>query len=91
MLHHPSIYSYVHKIHHKYNNIIPIITFYQHPIDILLTNSIPMFLSLYILPHNISLFQLKLLFLVTIYVLSYPFIVYNLYKSEKKLKNSFIN
>jgi sterol desaturase/sphingolipid hydroxylase (fatty acid hydroxylase superfamily) len=43
------LYQVLHKHHHRFSNPIPIITFYQHPVDLLLTNSIPSFLSFFII------------------------------------------
>ena len=43
------LYQLLHKHHHRFSNPIPIITFYQHPIDLLLSNSIPSFLSFFII------------------------------------------
>jgi len=50
LLHHKSIYKYLHKKHHKFNHPTLITTFYQDPIDLLITNSIPTMLSLLIIP-----------------------------------------
>jgi sterol desaturase/sphingolipid hydroxylase (fatty acid hydroxylase superfamily) len=43
------LYKYFHKFHHTYPYPITILTFYQHPVDLFLLNSIPMFLSFYLL------------------------------------------
>jgi sterol desaturase/sphingolipid hydroxylase (fatty acid hydroxylase superfamily) len=48
MMHHPSIYMYFHKKHHTYPHPIPILAFYQDPMDIIITNSIPMICTMYI-------------------------------------------
>ena len=40
------LYKNLHKIHHKFSEPIGLITFYQHPIDLLITNSIPTILAL---------------------------------------------
>ena len=50
MLHHKCFYKYLHKKHHKFNHPISMTTFYQHPIDLLITNSIPTILALKINP-----------------------------------------
>jgi len=44
-MHHPLIYKYIHKKHHTYSHPSPILTFYQSPIDILITNNIPLIIS----------------------------------------------
>lgn len=50
------LYTHIHKKHHKFNYTIPILTFYHHPIDLVITNSIPQIITLFIFP-SISLFQ----------------------------------
>jgi sterol desaturase/sphingolipid hydroxylase (fatty acid hydroxylase superfamily) len=55
-LHKKSLYKYFHKKHHTYTHPSPIITFYQDPVDIIVTNSIPFILTLYIVP-KMSYFQ----------------------------------
>lgn len=59
-LHHPWIYASFHKKHHKFAHPTNIITFYQDPMDIILTNTIPMTLALSVIP-SIDLFQFHLL------------------------------
>lgn len=56
LLHNKYIYKYIHKKHHKFNHPICITTFYQDPLDLIMTNSIPTILSLLIVP-NISYLQ----------------------------------
>ena len=57
MLHSNKIlYTHIHKKHHKFNYTIPILTFYHHPLDLVITNSIPQIITLCIFP-SISLFQ----------------------------------
>lgn len=41
-------YRYIHKKHHKFQHPIAIVTYYQEPQDLLLTNSFPIITSLYI-------------------------------------------
>jgi len=41
LLHNKYIYKYLHKKHHKFKHPISIITFYQDPLDLMITNSIP--------------------------------------------------
>jgi sterol desaturase/sphingolipid hydroxylase (fatty acid hydroxylase superfamily) len=59
-LHHKSIYKYLHKKHHKFNHPTSIITFYQDPIDLVITNSIPTILAVLFMPR-VSRFQFHLL------------------------------
>lgn len=54
----PYLYKNLHKIHHRYNHPTSIITFYQHPIDLILTNTIPTFITLLIIPMSLELFTL---------------------------------
>jgi sterol desaturase/sphingolipid hydroxylase (fatty acid hydroxylase superfamily) len=46
LLHNKHLYKYVHKKHHKFNHPISIITFYQDPLDLTITNSIPTILTI---------------------------------------------
>jgi sterol desaturase/sphingolipid hydroxylase (fatty acid hydroxylase superfamily) len=46
LLHNKHLYKYLHKKHHKFKHPISIITFYQDPLDLLITNSIPTILSI---------------------------------------------
>jgi Delta7-sterol 5-desaturase len=54
------LYRHVHKKHHKFSNPIPILTYYQEPIDLFLSNSIPMVLTIMLSP-NMSLFELHVI------------------------------
>jgi sphinganine C4-monooxygenase len=54
------LYINIHKKHHKFSYPIPILTFYQDPLDLIITNSIPQFISLIVFPH-ISLFQFNII------------------------------
>jgi sterol desaturase/sphingolipid hydroxylase (fatty acid hydroxylase superfamily) len=56
LLHHKYVYKFLHKKHHKFKHPISITTFYQDPIDLLITNSFPTILSLLLLP-SISYLQ----------------------------------
>ena len=47
LLHNQHIYKYLHKKHHKFKHPTAITTFYQDPIDLLITNSVPTILSLW--------------------------------------------
>jgi sterol desaturase/sphingolipid hydroxylase (fatty acid hydroxylase superfamily) len=60
LVHQGLLYRMTHKKHHKYRNPVTIITYYQDPIDLLLTNSIPTLLALMLLPV-VTLFQYHLL------------------------------
>lgn len=51
ILHHPLFYQYFHKTHHTFPHPIAINAFYQDPIDLLLSNSIPTILALSLIPQ----------------------------------------
>jgi sterol desaturase/sphingolipid hydroxylase (fatty acid hydroxylase superfamily) len=57
-----TLYTFIHKKHHKFPNPIAITTFYQEPIDLFLTNSFPTLMSLFLTTFmfNISPFSLAL-------------------------------
>jgi len=59
-LHHKYFYRFFHKKHHKFNHPIAITTFYQDPIDLIITNSIPTIIALYFTP-SISYTQFSVL------------------------------
>ena len=64
-LHNKYIYKYLHKKHHKFKHPKAITTFYQDPIDVIITNAVPTILTLYIIPNNyISYLQFNL---ITVY------------------------
>jgi lathosterol oxidase len=65
-LHSKYLYKYFHKKHHKFSHTIPIITFYQDPVDIIVTNVFPMMLTLALIP-KISLFQLNAIIMYKTY------------------------
>jgi sterol desaturase/sphingolipid hydroxylase (fatty acid hydroxylase superfamily) len=50
IFHHKYFYCFFHKKHHKFNHPIAITTFYQDPIDLIITNSIPTIIALYFTP-----------------------------------------
>lgn len=66
-LHHPWVYRYLHKTHHRFDHPIAITAFYQDPIDLLLTNSIPTFLTLSIIP-SISYFEWNLMTIYKMFI-----------------------
>ena len=45
------LYINIHKKHHKYSHIKSIITFYQDPLDLLITNSLPQVFTLLLFPY----------------------------------------
>ena len=51
------LYINIHKIHHKFKYPSCITTFYQHPLDMILSNLIPTILTMYIIPIKPSYFQ----------------------------------
>jgi len=51
ILHHPLVYIYSHKIHHRFLRPKAITTFYQDPIDLFITNSVPTFLGMSMIPY----------------------------------------
>ncbi len=53
LLHNKYLYKYLHKTHHTFNHPTAIIAFYQDPLDLVITNSVPTILTLMIMP-NIS-------------------------------------
>jgi sterol desaturase/sphingolipid hydroxylase (fatty acid hydroxylase superfamily) len=55
ILHHPIIYRYFHKVHHRWLHPISITTFYQDPIDLVITNAIPTILAFYMIPRITNL------------------------------------
>lgn len=65
-LHHNYLYKYIHKKHHKFHHPTTKITFYQDPFDIILTNSLPIILTLYIVP-KMSFFQFNLIVIYKTY------------------------
>ena len=54
------LYAHSHKKHHTHKHVTSILTFYQHPIDIIISNVIPLVCTLYIL-RRITLFQLAII------------------------------
>lgn len=65
--HNGSIYKYTHKMHHAYQYTLIQFTYSHHPLDILITNVIPHFLTLFIVP-NISKFTYSALLTYKIFI-----------------------
>ena len=51
ILHHNYLYKFLHKKHHKFKHPIAITTFYQDPLDLIITNSIPTIISILSIPY----------------------------------------
>jgi len=51
------LYKNIHKIHHKFKYPSCITTFYQHPVDMILSNLIPTIITMYIIPVKPTYFQ----------------------------------
>ena len=58
MLHHKSIYKYIHKIHHKYNETVFLATEYCHFIEYILANLIPVMLFMLFSSYSVNLIVL---------------------------------
>jgi sterol desaturase/sphingolipid hydroxylase (fatty acid hydroxylase superfamily) len=67
MVHHHLLYAYIHKKHHKHLHPITITTYYQEPIDLIITNSIPTLLTLLMVPI-ISLPQYHIMLIYKEYI-----------------------
>jgi len=61
------LYINIHKKHHKFRYPTTILTFYQEPLDIILTNSIPTILTLTIMP-SISVYMFTLILIYKSYI-----------------------
>lgn len=57
-----TLYKFLHKKHHKFPHPTAIITYYQEPLDLIITNSIPTILTLCIIP-NLTYYQYILILL----------------------------
>ena len=51
LLHHPFVYRFCHKVHHRFMHPVSITTFYQDPVDLFFTNSIPTIFGFYMIPR----------------------------------------
>lgn len=56
ILHQKSLYPYIHKIHHEYNNPISIASEYAHPFEFLIANLIPSSLGVKLLGAKVHFF-----------------------------------
>lgn len=67
----PSIY-FIHKHHHEHCNLKSVIAFHQNPIDLLVTNSFPFIVTLYLMSLipclNISIFTLCILDVYKVFI-----------------------
>ena len=61
-------YKNIHKVHHKFKYPSCITTFYQHPLDIIITNYIPIILTLILIPIKPSYFQYNLISVYKVYI-----------------------
>lgn len=61
------LYKNIHKIHHTTQYPTVETTYMQHPIDLILTNSIPQFLTLLFIP-KISLFMLNIIIIFKVFI-----------------------
>jgi sterol desaturase/sphingolipid hydroxylase (fatty acid hydroxylase superfamily) len=61
------LYRHIHKKHHTYSHPIAILTYYQEPVDLLLSNSIPTALTLMLSP-SMSLFEFNVILVCKTYV-----------------------
>jgi sterol desaturase/sphingolipid hydroxylase (fatty acid hydroxylase superfamily) len=53
LLHHESIYNYIHKIHHEYINVVSISSEFAHPLEFFFGNVIPTNIGPLILGHRV--------------------------------------
>jgi lathosterol oxidase len=65
--HHRYLYRIGHKTHHKFPHPISILAYYHKPLDLLITNTIPCILTMYLLP-KISLFMYSLILIYKTFI-----------------------
>jgi len=58
MLHHASIYKYIHKKHHYWKTPISITAIYCHPIEHIISNLLPIFIGPFIMESHVILLLL---------------------------------
>ncbi len=64
-----SLYIILHKKHHKFPHPITILTYYQDPFDLLVSNTFPLLLTLYLFRwYNMTLFQFHLILVFKEYI-----------------------
>jgi sterol desaturase/sphingolipid hydroxylase (fatty acid hydroxylase superfamily) len=61
------LYKNVHKVHHTYSHPTTILTYYHHPIDLILSNTIPQYLTLCAIP-KISPITYNLIIIYKIFI-----------------------
>lgn len=65
LLHTPFLYKHIHKVHHSYHQPIPLAAEYTHPIDYILTGSLPLFLGPFVMKSHVYTFWIWLLIRAT--------------------------
>ena len=68
LLHHQYFYKHCHKTHHKFKHPISITSFYQDPLDLVLTNSLPTISALYLTKTFLSYRQFQLALVYKIFI-----------------------
>ena len=70
LLHNKYLYIYLHKKHHTFKHPISILAFYQEPLDLFITNSIPTILALLIISYMsyISYLQFNFIIIYKIFI-----------------------
>jgi sterol desaturase/sphingolipid hydroxylase (fatty acid hydroxylase superfamily) len=61
------LYKYIHKVHHTYSHPTTELTYYHHPVDLILSNIFPQCLTLILLP-KISPFTYNLIIVYKIFI-----------------------
>ena len=67
LLHSKYLYKYLHKVHHKFKHPISITSYYQDPLDLIITNSVPTILSLSF-TKNISYRQFNIILIYKTFI-----------------------